>query len=217
MVLIRWISTVCLMAHCMPLFAMSSGASVIEGRVPLPASPPPAVMAQRYEIVSRGGTLSTIPPVGVVWLEGDFAPVKEPPTRRMVQKDFTFEPALLVIPAGTRVEFPNEDNEYHNVFSYSPTQRFDLGRYMPEERPIPSQVFDVPGSVTVRCDIHEHMRAIILVLDTPHFTMTDTDGRFRLEGLPEGVFTLKAWINSRQTLEKIVHIKGGEASRIDFR
>ena len=65
-------------------------------------------------------------------------------------------------------------------------KRFDLGRYRPDERPIPSQVFDRPGLVTLRCDIHEHMRALILVLDTPHFVVTGEDGRFRLADVPAG-------------------------------
>ena len=82
----------------------------------------------------------------------------------MTQKDLAFRAGLLAIEVGTKVEFPNEDDTYHNIFSYSPAKRFDLGRYPPEENPIPSVVFDKPGLVTLRCDIHEHMRGLILVL-----------------------------------------------------
>ncbi|PYJ36748.1 MAG: hypothetical protein DME84_09935, partial [Verrucomicrobia bacterium] len=113
------------------------------------------------------------------------------------QKDLTFIPALLPVRVGTKVEFPSLDDTYHNIFSYSPAKRFDLGRYRPDERPVPSQVFDKPGLVTLRCDIHEHMRGLILVLNTPYFVMTDTAGRFRLGGLPAGHYTLRAWIDSR--------------------
>ena len=60
---------------------------------------------------------------------------------------------------GTRVEFPNLDDTYHSVYSYSPAKRFDLGRYRRDERPIPWVLFDKPGLITLRCDIHEHMRA----------------------------------------------------------
>src|SRR5436309_10057486 len=80
--------------------------------------------------------------------------------KQMNQKDFAFVPPLLPVQTGTAVEFPNLDDTYHNIFSYSPTKRFDLGRYRPEERPIPSVLFDVPGLVTLRCDIHEHMRGL---------------------------------------------------------
>src|SRR5207248_11305232 len=105
----------------------------------------------------------------------------------------------LPIEVGTRVEFPNLDDTYHNIFSYSPTKRFDLGRYRPEERPIPSVVFDKPGLVTLRCDIHEHMRGLILVLSTPYFVMTDTAGRFRLVKLPAGTYQLTECIDSGST------------------
>ena len=93
----------------------------------------------------------------------------------MNQKDLTFMPLILPVQVGTKVEFPNLDDTYHNIFSFSPAKRFDLGRYRSDERPIPSQVFDVTGLVTVRCDIHRHMRGLILVVDTPYFV----DQRYR--------------------------------------
>jgi len=114
------------------------------------------------------------------------------------------------------VEFPNLDDTYHNIFSYSPAKRFDLGRYRPEERPIPSVLFDVPGLVTLRCDIHEHMRGLILVLNTPYFVITDEAGRFRLSGLPPGRYTLKAWIDSKTTREQPVELKSGATLHTDF-
>jgi hypothetical protein len=70
--------------------------------------------------------------------------------------------------------------------------------------------------VTLRCDIHEHMRALILVLDTPYFVVSDSEGRYRLDRLPAGKFVLKAWLDSRTTLERPVELRGGPALRADF-
>jgi len=190
--------------------------AVIEGRVELPKSHTAPVQAKRYEIVTKGGVLSTQPPLAVVYLDGAFPRPASLPTKQVAQKDLTFVPALLPVPVGTKVEFPNLDDTYHNIFSYSPVKRFDLGRYRPEERPIPTQVFDKLGLVTLRCDIHEHMRGLILVLNTPYFVMTDTDGHFRLSGLPAGRYTLKAWIDSRTTREKPVELKNDQTLHIDF-
>jgi len=190
--------------------------ATVEGRVELPKSHSAPVQAKRYEIVTRGGVLSTQPPLAVVYLDGPFPRRPSSPVKQVEQKDLTFIPALLPIQVGTRVEFPNLDDTYHNIFSYSPAKRFDLGRYRPDERPIPAEVFDKPGLVTLRCDIHEHMRGLILVLDTPYFVMTDTDGRFRLRGLPSGHYTLKAWINSKTTREQPVELKNGETLHVDF-
>ena len=190
--------------------------AVVEGRVELPKSHSASVQAKRYEIVTKGGVLSTQPPVAVVYLEGVFPSLASLPTKQIAQKDLTFVPALLPIRVGTKVEFPNLDDTYHNIFSYSPAKRFDLGRYRPEERPIPVQIFDKPGLVTLRCDIHDHMRGLILVLNTSYFVMTDTDGHFRLSGLPAGHYTLKAWIDSRTTREKPVELKNGQTSHVDF-
>jgi plastocyanin len=198
-----------------PAAAALAQASV-EGRVELPRPLHAPVMNKRYGIVAYAGVLSPYPPVAVVYLEGAFPRPAALPTLQMVQKDLNFQPMILPVQAGTRVEFPNLDDTYHNIFSYSPAKRFDLGRYRSDERPIPSVLFDIAGLVTLRCDIHEHMRALILVLDTPHFVVTDAQGRYRLEGLPDGRFVLKAWLDSRTTLERPVDLKGGSTLRADF-
>ncbi len=199
------------------LWAGSSFAqAVVEGRVELPKTRSAPVLTKRYEIVTKGGVLATNPPVAVVYLEGSFAKSAPKGTKQVAQKDLAFVPPLLPVQVGTNVEFPNLDDTYHNIFSYSPAKRFDLGRYRPDERPIPAQVFDVAGLVTLRCDIHEHMRGIILVLATSYFVTTATDGRFRLSGLPAGHYMLKAWIDSRTTLEHPVELKSGSTLHIDF-
>src|SRR5437867_9376348 len=195
--------------------SLFAGAAV-EGLVELPKSHAAPVQAKRYEIVTKAGVLSTQPPLAVIYLDGNFPRPASLPTKEVEQKDLTFIPALLPIEVGTKVQFPNLDDQYHNIFSYSPVKRFDLGRYRPEERPIPSVMFDQPGLVTLRCDIHEHMRGLILVLNTPYFVMTNTDGRFRLDGVPEGDHTLKAWIDSRTTRQKPVQLKNGETLHVDF-
>ena len=190
--------------------------TTIEGRVELPKSRHAPVANKRYEIVTNGGVLAPYPPFAVVYLEGKFPQAGDLPVQQMSQKDLAFVTPLLPVRTGTKVEFPNLDNTFHNIFSFSPAKRFDLGRYTAAERPIPSQVFDKAGLVTLRCDIHEHMRALILVLDSPHFVKTDTEGHFRLGGLPPGSYKLKAWIDSKTTLERPVELKSGATSRVDF-
>ena len=199
----------------LPLLPPVQAAS-IEGRVALPAVRATPVVNQRYEIVAKAGVLSTNPPVAIVYLEGAFPKPTVQPVEKISQKDLTFMPSLLPVQAGTRVEFPNFDDTFHNIFSFSPAKRFDLGRYRPDEKPVPSQVFDEAGLVTLRCDIHEHMRALIFVLNTPHFVITDAAGVFRLSGLPDGRYTLKAWINSKTTMERVVELKGAATLRVDF-
>jgi plastocyanin len=190
--------------------------AAVEGRVELPKSRSAPVQAKRYEIVTKGGVLSTQPPVAVVYLEGAFSRPASLRMKEVTQKDLTFVPAILPIQVGTTVEFPNLDDTYHNIFSYSPAKRFDLGRYRPEERPIPSVIFDKPGLITLRCDIHEHMRGLILIVNTPYFVMSDSAGHFRLDGLPAGHYTLKAWIDSRTTREKPIDLKSGQTLHVDF-
>ena len=190
--------------------------AVVEGRVELPKAHSAPVMNKRYEIVTKGGVIATDPPTAVVYLEGSFDRAASAPTAQMVQKDLVFVTPLLPVRVGTKVEFPNLDDTYHNIFSYSPVKRFDLGRYRSDEKPVPFQIFDQPGLVTLHCDIHEHMRGLILVLETPHFVRTDPEGRYRLAGLPAGRYTLKAWVNSKTTLERAVELKNGATLHLDF-
>ena len=190
--------------------------TVVEGRVELPKATALAVVNKHYQVVTKGGETTINPPQGVVWLDGNFGKPAVQPVVQMVQKNLAFTTPLLPVQVGTKVEFPNHDEAFHNIFSFSPAKRFDLGRYRPEERPIPSQVFETPGSVTLRCDIHEHMRGLILVLETPHFTTTKTDGTYRLTGLPAGRYKLKAWVSSTRTLEHIVDVKTGTTQKVDF-
>jgi plastocyanin len=190
--------------------------AVIEGRVELPKSHGVVVVNKRYTVVSKGGEVATDPALAVVYLEGRFTKASIPPTVQLAQKNLAFATALLPVQVGTKVEFPNLDDGFHNIFSYSPAKRFDLGRYRPDERPIPSQVFDTPGMVMLRCDIHEHMRSIILVLETPYFTTSKADGTYRLGGLPAGRYTLKAWVSSKKTMEREVELKNGAMLRADF-
>ena len=95
----------------------------------------------------------------------------------MDQRNETFVPHLLAITVGTTVDFPNNDRTYHNVFSLSKRQRFDLGRYGAGHSK--SVRFDHPGVVRVFCDIHSHMNAFILVFNHRFFNITDPDGRYR--------------------------------------
>lgn len=157
-------------------------------------------------------------PVAVVYLEGQFpeAPTNSIRlTNEVLQLGTQFRPALLPVQVGTSVAFPNGDDFYHNVFSYSKAKRFDLGRYRKNDRP-PSEVFDKPGAVKLYCEIHQHMRGVILVLDTPYFTRTQTNGLYRLQDLPAGQYRLKAWIDEKHVYEKPVELQSGQQLHVDF-
>ena len=117
------------------------------------------------------------------------APVKA--TAVMDQAHKAFVPHVLVVQTGTSVDFPNNDRTYHNVFSLSKTKPFDLGRYgRGMSEPV---VFDRPGIVRVFCDIHSHMSAFVLVFNHPFHDTTDADGRYRIDNIPPGTYTVTAW------------------------
>jgi len=126
------------------------------------------------------------------------------------QRNETFVPHVLAIMAGTTVEFLNSDKTYHNVFSLSRVRPFDLGRY-PTGRS-KSVRFDRPGIVRVFCDIHSHMSAYILVFGHRFFAVADPDGRFRIEHVPPGTYTVAVWNEAlaRETRRVTVPDHGGD-------
>jgi plastocyanin len=191
---------------------------IIEGTVKLPKPSFDRGLNQRYSASNDVAMAPTNPPAAVVYLEGDFRSQpnnNSKPATQMAQKNIAFAPDLLPVLLGTSVDFPNMDDTYHNVFSYSKTKRFDLGRYRKDEKPT-AVVFDKPGAVTVHCEIHERMRGTILVLETPYFQKTDTAGRYRLEHLPAGKYVLKAWVAGDDVREHPVELKAGATVHVDF-
>lgn len=108
------------------------------------------------------------------------------------QRDGTFVPHVLPVVAGTVVEWPNEDEIFHNVFSMSATTPFDLGLYKKDH--VPRRVrFDQPGRVDVFCAIHARMNCVVLVLPNPWFARADERGRFVIRDVPPGTYRLRAW------------------------
>ena len=142
----------------------------------------------------------------VVWLEPVNGPVDSPPPSRpaqMLQKDKTFKPHVLAIPVGGRVSFPNLDPIFHNAFSNFNGQIFDVGLYKPgQSRTV---AFKRPGIVRVFCNIHPQMSAVIAVMDTPYFSVTDKTGLFTIENVPPGNYQLHVFHEraSAETLDSL--------------
>ncbi len=132
----------------------------------------------------------------------------------MDQKYLMFQPHVLPILAGTTVAFPNSDRIRHNVFSYTGPKMFNLGTYPAGmSRYI---TFEQPGVVPLLCNVHANMSGFILVLETPYFTTTDEKGRYHLEGLPAGEFSVRAWVESCSHLEVTVRLGAEEVHDVDF-
>ena len=133
------------------------------------------------------------------------------PQKKIIdQRNLKFIPTVVAIMVGETVEFPNNDQTYHNVFSLSKTRPFDLGRYAANRSK--SVRFDEPGIVRVFCDIHSHMSAFILVFAHPFFSLTDDEGRYRVGNVPPGTYTVVAWNESlpQESRRVVVPDTGGE-------
>ena len=141
---------------------------------------------------------------------------RTPKVRIVEQRRKSFAPHLLAVPVGSTVAFPNFDTVYHNVFSLSQPQPFDLGLYKAGD--MREVVFDKPGIVRVGCNIHTNMSAYVVVVDAPHYVVADADGTFSFKSLGPGKYKVRAW--SEQSAEskttEIVLKAGANETTIDL-
>jgi plastocyanin len=118
-------------------------------------------------------------------------PAVAPKAAVMDQINKEFVPHILVIAVGTEVSFPNHDQIHHHVYSLSRTKTFEIPLYKGD--PAAPVLFDQPGAVKLGCNIHDWMSSVILVVPTPYFGMTASDGAFALHDLPPGTYGVVAW------------------------
>jgi plastocyanin len=127
----------------------------------------------------------------VVWIDAPNRSTESGPMPVLDQRNLDFAPRVLAVRVGTVVEFPNHDRVFHNVFSFHDSKKFDLGTY--PTGMVKRIVFDKPGLSRLMCNIHPHMAAYIMAVDSSYFAVSDRRGVFTIRGLPPGTYTYHAW------------------------
>jgi plastocyanin len=155
----------------------------------------------------------------VVWLDpAGRAPKRQGNAFSMTTRGKTFLPHVMTVPAGSTISFPNEDPISHNLFSLTPGNSFDLGLY--RKGPGKSQKFDAPGIVTVYCNIHPNMSAVVHVMDTPWYGFADANGNYTFD-VPAGSYRINAWNEQAGTATSEItvseHVTGSVNLTIDGR
>ena len=158
------------------------------------------------------------PGKSVVYLEagnGQVTPVTGK-TVTMDQKGLLFQPHVMVVQAGTTVEFLNSDKVQHNVFwpsiSGDKKKSHNLGTW-PQGQKKPFQ-FNDPGVVTLLCNVHPEMAGYIIVSPTPYFAETDANGEFNLANVPDGQYTITAWHEGKKVSSKKITVSGDTTADI---
>jgi plastocyanin len=181
-----------------------------------------AVAAGRAGAEGRPGALTgkvTTKGAAEVWVYIEDLPAPLPPegarpVARMLQQGKAFTPRVLVVTRGTRVEFPNSDPIFHNVFSVTSGATFDLGSYPRGESRGVTLVR--AGQVNVFCNIHPQMIGTILVVPGPHHARVAADGTFRLGGLPPGRHRVTAWAPEARPVTREVEVPEGGVATVEL-
>ncbi len=142
------------------------------------------------EVVDAAGGAPVADAVAYAVPRAPVAPARKREVQ-IVQIDRQFVPRVTAVQTGTAIQFPNRDEIRHHVYSFSPPKPFELKLYA--GTPASPVVFDKPGEVVLGCNIHDHMIAYVMVVDTPWFAKTGADGKARIEGLPAGDYDVKLW------------------------
>ena len=127
----------------------------------------------------------------VIWIPGLTLSAPAIAAPSVTSRDKRFDPRVLAVPAGTKVTFPNVDSIYHNAFSLSPGNAFDVGLY--RKGAARDVVMKNPGIVRVYCNIHPDMAASVVVVEGNAFAVVQADGSYRIEGIPPGRHEVHLW------------------------
>ena len=185
---------------------------------PLPspvASPTPTPVPPGNVVVEVGLTSGTKQLPGddsVAWvpkLEG-----REPnaPRLKIAQKKKQFEPRVAIVSVGSTVDFPNYDRVFHNVFSLSKPKAFDLGLYRRGKSE--SVRFSQPGLIQIYCNIHPHMVAYLMVVDSRRHGVADAEGRITLRDIPAGPTVIEGWNVRGGMWSREVTVRAGGTTRL---
>jgi plastocyanin len=174
--------------------------------------------------LTRGGHRLRDASETVIWLTPVGTAVDPPQQQpghipQLVQKNKSFQPSLVVIPVGGKVEFPNRDPFFHNVFSLYEGKRFDLGLY--ESGTTQTVKFDKPGISFIFCNIHAQMSAVVIALATPYYAVSDVHGEISIPDVPPGRYQLQIFHaavapDALKALTREITVSAGETSLGNF-
>jgi len=171
-------------------------------------SPPTGGTVEGRVVLLRAGAPVADASNAVVWLEGVGGGTRGAPAAgQMKSEQKRFTPRVVIVRPNATVQFPNADSIYHNAFSVSGANRFDLGLY--RSGASREKKFEDTGLVRVYCNIHPQMIGFVMVLDSGFTAVTGPDGAFRFEGVPHGALILKAWHEESGETQTPVTVDGG--------
>jgi len=170
--------------------------------------PPPKPAATTGNVVGK----VTGAPDAIVYVDDIVVATRG--TATMKQENKTFTPAVLVVQKGTTVQFPNLDAFFHNVFSVTPDNAFDLGSYRQGETK--AVTMSKPGVVNVYCNMHPQMVGHILVVPNGNYVRAGKDGFFRLSNVPAGHHRIVAWAPDAKPVSAETDVTDAEAATVEL-
>ncbi len=131
------------------------------------------------------------------------------------QMNLVFIPHVIAVQKGTTVDFPNNDEVRHNVFSPPDCcNQFNLGTYdVGASKPV---TFNEACDVPLLCNVHAEMSAFVVVLENPYFAVTGKDGSFTINNVPPGIYKLMTWHEKLRSEELEVTVEGGKTAEVSF-
>jgi len=132
------------------------------------------------------------------------------------QRRIMFRPHVSVVQKGTTVNFLNSDPLAHNVYWTGISGNKKLGHNLgtwPQGQ-TRSFKFDDAGVVPLLCIAHPEMTGYLIVTPTPYHAISDKDGNYKIENVPDGHYTVVAWHEGAKSSSQAVNVAGN--TKADF-
>lgn len=200
--------------------ALQPGGAAAQGSLAPPspspsASPTPTPVPTGTIVVEVGLTSAKNRLPGddsVAWIPKLNGRDPDAPRVKIAQKKKQFEPRVAIVSVGSTVDFPNYDRIFHNVFSLSKPKAFDLGLYRRGKSE--SVRFSQPGLIQIYCNIHPHMVAYLMVVDSRRHDVADAEGRITLRDIPAGPTAVEGWNVRGGMWSRDVTVRPGGTTRL---
>lgn len=148
--------------------------------------------------------------LGNYYFEVPTAPVK------LDQQGCRYVPHVFGARVGQPIEITNSDNTLHNVHAVANVNReFNFGQHIKGMKN--TEVFTAREvMVPFKCDVHGWMTSYGGILDHPYFAVTSGGGKFALENLPAGTYTVEAWHEKMPPQTQTVKVGEKQTREITF-
>ena len=136
----------------------------------------------------------------------------------MDQKGCQYNPHVLGIMVGQTLQAPQLRRRAAQRHALPKVNTpFNMAMPADRARTADSKFGKEEGMFLIKCDVHRWMTAYVGVFANPFFSVTGTDGKFTISGLPPGTYEIEAWHEKLGTQTTKVTVAAAKPAAANFK